>query len=60
MRIVTPVTVPAAALLVLACARTVSAQSTPEGRVAVFIGASYQPSANTFSNTVTFEAFAEN
>jgi hypothetical protein len=58
MRFVTPVHV-AAALLALAGARTAYAQGTPHEHVAVTVGAGYQVSANTFSETVTFEAFAE-
>jgi len=59
MRSITPVHVAVAALLALACARTASAQGTPHEHVSVFVGAGYQLSANTFSDTVTFEAFAE-
>ncbi len=59
MRFITPVHVAAAALLALACARTASAQATPREHVAVFVGAGYQLNANTFSDTVTFESFAE-
>jgi hypothetical protein len=59
MRLIPQVPVAAAALLALACARTASAQGTPRERVAVTVGPAYQVSANTFSGTVTFEAFAE-
>jgi hypothetical protein len=60
MRFITPVQVAAAAVLALACARTASAQGTPREHVSVTVGAGYQVSANTFSDTVTFEAFSEN
>jgi hypothetical protein len=58
VRLITPVHV-AVALLLLAGARTASAQGTPHEHVAVTAGATYQVRANTFSRTVTFEAFAE-
>jgi Outer membrane protein beta-barrel domain len=57
--VITPVPIAAAALLALASAPTASAQGTPRERVAVTVGASYQVSATTFSDTATFEAFAE-
>jgi hypothetical protein len=59
MRLITPVHVAAAVLLALAGARTASAQGTPHEHVAVTVGAGAQLSANTFSDTVTFEAFSE-